>query len=112
MGHVSHDPTLHVRGWDPNTPVGLSIEYYYCGEEYIRDSTQFLTKLNNQSYPPDKEGLCFTVDVNKLYPSITETLVMESVDHALSQSKIAVPNRLTIKKATALCINNAFLHYK
>ena len=32
---------------------------------------------------------------------------MESLDHALSQSK-----RLTIKKATSLCINNAFLHYR
>ena len=84
--------------------------YYYY---YIRDSAHFLTKLNNQSYPPDKEGLCFTVDVDKLYPSITETLLMmESLDHALSQSKISVPRRLAIKKATSLCINNAFLHYR
>ena len=94
------------------TPRPLSIDY--GGVEYIRDSAHFLTnsKLNNQSYPADKEGLCFTVDVNRLYPSITETLVMESLDHALSQSKISAPRRLTIKKATALCIINAFLHYR
>ena len=38
--------------------------------------------------------------------------MIESLDHALSQSKITVPRRLTIKKATSLCINNAFLHYR
>ena len=103
-------PTYKLGKWLSGILTPLSIEY--CGEEYIRDSAHFLTKLNNQSYPPDKEGLCFTVDVNKLYPSITETLVMESLDHALSQSKISVPRRLTIKKATSLCINNAFLHYR
>ena len=99
-------PTYKLGKWLSGIITPLSIEY--CCEEYIRDSAHFLTKLNTQSYPPDKEGLCFTVDVNKLYPSITETFVMESLDHALSQSKISVPRRLTIKKATALCINNAF----
>ena len=87
-------PTYKLGKWLSGILTPLSIEY--CGEEYIRDSAHFLTKLNTQSYPPDKDGLCFTVDVNKLYPSITETLVMESLDHALSQSKISVPRRLTI----------------
>ena len=82
-------PTYKLGKWLSGILTPLSIEY--CGEEYIRDSAHFLTKLNNQSYPPDKEGLCFTVDVNKLYPSITETVVMESLDHALPQSKISVP---------------------
>ena len=40
----------------------------------------------DQSHPPGKEhkgGFWFTVDVNKLYTSISETLVMEFLDHAL-----------------------------
>ena len=106
-------PTYKLGKWVSGILTPISVTY--CQDEYIRDSAHFLSKLDSFPFPKtqlEESGLCFTIDVNKLYPSLTEQLVLCALDDALSTSQLSFMRRALIKNATKLCLNNAFIHYR
>ena len=75
-------PTARIEKWLCNiiSPVANK----YCEKEIIRDSQDFLAKISNMEDILSQSGMfLFTVDVNKLYPSIDTEILQEALEDAL-----------------------------
>ena len=75
-------PTARLEKWLCNilTPVSS----IYCSESLIKDSKDFLNKIMDIEETLAQQGITlFTVDVNKLYPSINTDILLKALEDAL-----------------------------
>ena len=83
----------------------------YAHEEYIRDTSDFLSILQNTTL--DKDDLLATLDVKTLYPSMQIDMVMESVVDALTEDTTLDSHiRSGIAPCIKFCLDNSVLGYK
>ena len=104
-------PTYRLGKWIDSILTPLSIKY--CDEEYIRDSTHFLQKLNSVNEEILTHSI-FSLDIKAMYPSLIKEVVLEAVTHVLSLHRDEIPEARAdvIKSSVELCIDNAYLFYR
>ena len=83
----------------------------YAGDEYIKDSTDFLRQIKDLVLA--ENDLLFTLDVKALYPSMEQDIVMLSVDEALRNDNNLPENiKSGIAPSIEFCLKNSTLEYR
>ena len=104
-------PTYRLGKWLDSilTPIAES----FCGNEYLKDSTHFLQKINIAKNELTK--WIFSLDVKAMYPSLRKSTVLEAVRYVLSSEHAGnMPEERTISilEAVTLCLENSYLFYR
>ena len=92
------------------TPISIA----YCGKEYVKDTSHFLTKLisNEQSLIAPGVQL-FTLDVKALYPSINPTFVPIAIREALDTCSNFHKEKIdSVVEIVDFNVKNAIVHYR
>ena len=91
-----------------------NVSKLYCGDEYIKDTSHFLQKLNAVEEKLCRPGVqLYTLDVKALYPSINPTYVPEAVQAALDTVTVLSEDRKkAIIELVVFSISNAVVHYR
>ena len=58
-------------------------EFVIASSSYVRDTTDFLNKLNEVQEPLPENSIIFTMDVEKLYPSVPKIEGLKACEKAL-----------------------------
>ena len=92
------------------TPVSIT----YCGQEYIKDTPDFLNKLKDMEPQLCAPGVSlFTLDVKALYPSIDPNILPESVEAALDTvTDFSQARKLFIIELVKFSVQNKVVHYR
>ena len=84
-------------------------EYVEQSPSYIKDTTDFLTKLNEINVKLPKGAILFCFDVEKLYPSIPREEGLQACEEALNQrSNQAFSSEAVMDMIRAVLDNNVF----
>ena len=83
----------------------------YASDEYIKDTNDFLHQIKEVGI---EEGeLLYTLDVKALYPSMDQTIVLQSVRAALEEDRTLTPEiRSGILPCIEFCLQNSTLEYR
>ena len=111
---TKHGPLYRVEKWI--SPYLTKASQKYCRSEYILDTpnlTQIIDEYNEQELTNDNDINLFTIDVEKLYPSIRPKLVMEAVKVMLETDDILDSNQKTmIETFVEFILKESFVTYK
>ena len=105
-------PTARLEKWLCNilTPVST----IYCSESLIKDSKDFLNKIMDIEETLTQQGITlFTVDVDKLYPSINTDILLRALEDALYTCTAWTTCRIDcILTLSKLCLGSAAVQYR
>ena len=91
----------------------ISIEY--CKGELVKDTTDFLRKLEvlkNDNVLNTNDNLV-ALDINALYPNIRVDLAIEAVEHALRKCSEYTDNQIAmLLELTKYGLDNSVVHYR
>lgn len=123
-GKLRGNPKLHKKGYPYRTIVnGIGTateniaevaekelnEFVESTPSYIRDTTDFLNKLNDVTLPLPKDVILFCFDVVKLYPSIPKQEGMDACREALQRRKSPqIPTEAVLNMIRTVLENNVF----
>ena len=92
-----------------------SASQIYCENEYIQDTphlTELIKDLNETGLPTNEVVNLFTIDVEKLYPSIKPRLAMEALKDMLHKDISLSENiKETIEKSVKFMLEESFVTY-
>ena len=89
------------------------ISQKYCGEEYIRDTSDFLVQLADVNLDDDEDYFFFTLDVKGLYPSISPEFASQAIlDACNTSSDLTDPEIQGFVYFAHYLIKNSVTHYR
>ena len=113
--HASkYGPLYRMEKWC--SPYLTEISRAFCKEEFILDKGELLKNLEqlNESQVLENENVnLFTLDVEKLYPSIQPELALQAIHDALNTDETTDNlTKTAIEKFIKLSFDNAYVAYK
>lgn len=107
-------PLYRMEKWV--SPYLTTISREFCKEEFILDTGDLiknLNKLNEQGKIEQENVNLFTLDVEKLYPSIDPELAMKAINEILAKDTSTDKNiKTVIGHFIKLSFQNAYVSYK
>ena len=98
------------------SPHLTTISREFCNEEFILDTGGLITKLENinESKSLTNENVnLFTLDVEKLYPSIKPELALQAIHEALAtDTSTDTKTKTAIEHFIRLSFENSYVSYK
>ena len=111
---VKHGPLYRMEKW--MSPFLTSSSQIYCKSEYIKDTphlTRLIKEFNETDTQTDKELYLFTIDVEKLYPSIKPQLAIEALQDMLNSDESLDSNlKIILETFIKFSLEEAFVTYK
>ena len=111
---AKYGPLYRLEKWV--SPYLTASSQIYCENEYIQDSphlTELIKKYNEKEKQPNKQINLFTIDVEKLYPSIKTNLAIEALKDMLSTNESLDTNtKIAIDAFVKFTLEEAFITYK
>ena len=110
---AKYGPLYRMEKWI--SPYLTSSSQIYCENEYIQDTphlTQLIKDLNETGLLANEEVNLFTMDVEKLYPSIKPSLAMEALRDMLHKDISLNENiKKIIEKFVNVILEESFVTY-
>ena len=110
---VSRPCILEVRGATKRLSVFIDsvlnpVAVAFCGKQFIKDTPDFLRKLNaNEDLLCADGSQLFTLDVKSLYPSINTTFIPMAIAYALDvTTDLSAKRKKSIISLAEFSINN------
>ena len=81
-------------------------------KSFIKDTTDFIKKINDLSLPDTNELLLFCMDVKALYPSVPRKEAREAIIHALVERPDINTDPDVILRMMDFTLENIFFHVR
>ena len=111
---AKYGPLYRVEKWI--SPYLTSASQSYCKNEYIQDTphlTELIKEFNAMEKQPNQQINLFTIDVEKLYPSIKPNLAIEALNDMLNLDESLDDNTKTlIETFMKFILEEAFVTYQ
>ena len=111
---TKHGPLYRIEKWI--SPYLTKASQNYCKNEFILDTphlTQLINEYNDQELTTDEDVNLFTIDVEKLYPSIRPTLAIKALKDMLEKDELLdIKQRTMIETFVPFILKESFVTYK
>ena len=109
-----YGPLYRIEKWI--SPYITLASQAYCENEYLLDTsqlTQLVKEYNEREIKVDKDINLFTIDVEKLYPSIKPNLALEALKDMLINDNLLNDNqKIMIETFIEFTLKESFVTYK
>ena len=109
-----YGPLYRIEKWI--SPYITLASQAYCENEYLLDTsqlTQLVKEYNEREIKVDKDINLFTIDVEKLYPSIKPNLALEALKDMLINDNLLNDNqKILIETFIEFTLKESFVTYK